>query len=696
MSLDTARCSSTSTCVLKHLMWTTALVVLALSGCGGGSGGSTGSGGGGGGGGGGNTTYTIGGTITGASGTVVLQNNGGNNLSSGNGNFTFSTAVASGAAYTVTVLTPPTGQTCTVTNQAGNASANVTNVAVACTTKQLSIGGTVSGLSNGATVVLDNNGGDSLRVSASGGFTFQTKVAYGAAYDVSVFAHPSGQTCTVTNGTAGAGGATADVTNVAVACTTNGITVSGTLAGLTGTVVLQNNLGDNLAVAAPATAFAFPGALANNGAYAVTVFAQPTGQTCTVANGSGTAAASVTNVTITCANNNPTITVSGTLAGLAAGQSVILRLGYFQNGAQSQDLTVSANGIFTFGTPIPSGAFFSVVVLAPPATQRCTAQFNNGLSSTDANFTKVSCENTTTTYTAGGSVTGLDAGKSVFLLIEKNNSVLAVTGNTTFQFPNGFTPGTGVDVEIVQQPSGQTCILTNGNLTMNANVTNVLVTCIDNTTAPLSGTFRLSDAADFITLFPDGTYVTATLDNDTACGANKGNGVELGVYSYDQTTGAFSIKSNLIDSNGGCGVWDSGSGAIGTLQQTGHGQAAVLTFAPADNSKTLTLVPVAAVANTLVGSYRVPLTDNILIIGPDGHYLVADLDSGTPGVEYGCYTQTGTTDGNITPDISSTCKGVIKTDGNGGITGGPISYHIVDAYSFVGGDGSLIFRILPN
>ena len=42
-------------------------------------------------------TYTIGGTVSGLSGTVVLQDNGGDNLSvSGNGSFTFATPVDAG------------------------------------------------------------------------------------------------------------------------------------------------------------------------------------------------------------------------------------------------------------------------------------------------------------------------------------------------------------------------------------------------------------------------------------------------------------------------------------------------------------------------------------------------------------------------------------------------------------------------
>ena len=81
-----------------------------------------------------------------------------------------------------------------------------------------SVGGTVSGLSG--TVVLQDNGADQLSVSASGSFTFATQLASGAAYNVTVQANPSGQTCTVSNGSGTVG--SANVTNVAVSCAASG------------------------------------------------------------------------------------------------------------------------------------------------------------------------------------------------------------------------------------------------------------------------------------------------------------------------------------------------------------------------------------------------------------------------------------------------------------------------------------------
>jgi Putative esterase len=166
------------------------------------------------------TTHTIGGTVSGLSGTAVLQNNGGNDLNvSSNGSVTFTTPLTTGSAYGVTVRTNPAGQTCTVANGSGTVgTSNVTNVAVNCSNAATySIGGTASGLS-GAAVVQDNSG-DNLSVAANGGFTFATRLTPGSAYNITVLSNPSGQTCTVSSGTGTV--ATASVTNVGVTCASN-------------------------------------------------------------------------------------------------------------------------------------------------------------------------------------------------------------------------------------------------------------------------------------------------------------------------------------------------------------------------------------------------------------------------------------------------------------------------------------------
>ena len=76
-------------------------------------------------------TFTVGGTVEGLSGTIVLQDNGADSLSiAENGAFTFPAAIAAGGRYTVTVLAQPAGQTCTVGSGEGITSANVSAVSV--------------------------------------------------------------------------------------------------------------------------------------------------------------------------------------------------------------------------------------------------------------------------------------------------------------------------------------------------------------------------------------------------------------------------------------------------------------------------------------------------------------------------------------------------------------------------------------
>lgn len=170
-------------------------------------------------------SFTIGGMISGLTGAgLVLQDNGGNNLSVGAGatSFAFPAAILSGGSYNVTVLSQPSGpsQTCVVANGSGLVTnANVTSVQVTCTTDSFTIGGTTSGLTGTGLVLLDN-GGNNLTISAGAtSFTFTAPIASGASYNVTVFSQPSNpsQTCGITNGSGPV--TNANITSVQVACT---------------------------------------------------------------------------------------------------------------------------------------------------------------------------------------------------------------------------------------------------------------------------------------------------------------------------------------------------------------------------------------------------------------------------------------------------------------------------------------------
>ena len=82
------------------------------------------------------TTDSIGGIVAGLSGTVVLQNNGGDNLSlSSDGSFVFPVTLQPNTPYAVTVVTQPLNQVCSISNGTGTsgvAGTAVTNIAIAC------------------------------------------------------------------------------------------------------------------------------------------------------------------------------------------------------------------------------------------------------------------------------------------------------------------------------------------------------------------------------------------------------------------------------------------------------------------------------------------------------------------------------------------------------------------------------------
>lgn len=76
--------------------------------------------------------YTVGGTITGLVGTLVLESGGMSKSFTTNGAQVLTMPIPDGTTYALTVRTQPTGQTCTITNGSGTVHANVSDVLVTC------------------------------------------------------------------------------------------------------------------------------------------------------------------------------------------------------------------------------------------------------------------------------------------------------------------------------------------------------------------------------------------------------------------------------------------------------------------------------------------------------------------------------------------------------------------------------------
>lgn len=159
---------------------------------------------------------------------------------------------------------------------------------------------TVSNLQPGTSVTVLDDGQDSLTVSANGTVAFATSLASGALYSVTVATQPTGQTCTVSQGSGTVSGSNV---SVAVTCVAVFYSVSATVTGLTGQgLVLELNGSQDQIVVADGTV-TFPSGVMTGAPYAVTVKTQPTTrrEICGVSNGSGTIGqTNVTNVAVNC------------------------------------------------------------------------------------------------------------------------------------------------------------------------------------------------------------------------------------------------------------------------------------------------------------------------------------------------------------------------------------------------------------
>lgn len=253
--------------------------------------------------------FSISGNLTGLQGSVTLQNNGAESLTlNGSGSFSFSTQVAKGFTYNITVVSQPSGQFCDITNGSGTVDTSpINDITIICTSNRYSVGGTVTGLTGDLT--LNNNGSDSLVLNASGDFIFSNQLLNAASYVVTVEDQPDTQTCSVIDGDGVIDNAPVD--NINVTCVTNTFSVGGLVSGLTGNLTIQNNGGSDLIIAANGP-YVFPQELSVNGLYNVQINQNPVAQLCSISNASGQITnVDVNNVDIVCTANNLTVSLSG-------------------------------------------------------------------------------------------------------------------------------------------------------------------------------------------------------------------------------------------------------------------------------------------------------------------------------------------------------------------------------------------------
>ena len=422
------------------------------------------------------TTYSVGGSMSGlaAGKYAVLLNNGTNPRTvSSNGPFTFSTGLATGSAYRVSVGIQPSGQICTVTSASGTVSAaNVDSVSVTCA-NTYTVGGTVTGLDTSGLVL--RLGTSSLLVaSGATSFKFSSALQSGATYAVTVGIQPSGYRCVVTSGIGTI--TSSSISNVSVACQRT-YTVSGTISGLTASGLVLSLNGASKIVTSGATSFSFASGLTVGTAYNVAVQAQPAGLICSVLNASGTITSSnITDVSVACVL--PTYTVGGAISNLS-GNGLTLSL---NTGSQTASPASGATS-YTFANGINAGSY-TVTITSQPTGQTCSLVNDVG-TVTSSNISNVNVTCTTNSSSSSSS-------SSTSSAVTPPPIVLPDTGQT-----GDFTTTPGEDSDTTQNPPSYT---DNGNGTITDNVTGLMWQKSD------SGEIDFTNAAAYCTNSTTGGY----------------------------------------------------------------------------------------------------------------------------------------------------------------------------------------------
>ncbi|WCL50069.1 hypothetical protein [Leptospira sp. GIMC2001] len=319
----------------------------------------------------------------------------------------------------------------------------------------------VSGLSGSGLVIQVNSSSD-LNVREDGQYEFDRTFKANEAYNVSILTQPNDpiQECSVAggNGVFGSG----NVTSVLINCAADRFAIGGSITGLEGItgITITNNGGDSLTIFSPNAEFAFPTTLVAGVSYNVEISAQPNHpiQNCTITNGSGTISETdITNINISCTTLGYPIEVE--VSGLSSG-NLSLRL----NG--SQNLNLSANGIYLFPNDVLIGDAYNLNIFAQPTNHICSINPSSGFIvgskiTVDANcfsiidqnprnqtllmtdqsirFVFSDSVNVASCVGVGPSTLDLVAGSPNFVLSTTNfaNDTLTVT-------PNGSTWNTGI------------------------------------------------------------------------------------------------------------------------------------------------------------------------------------------------------------------------------------------------------------
>lgn len=391
-----------------------------------------------------------------------------------------------------------------------------------------SVGGTVSGVSTGKSVTLLDNGGDAVAVSADGNFQFPTKLVQGKPYAATVSTWPSGENCTVTNGSGTVG--TANVTNIAVTCTLKPLFAyavnsnDGTISAFTLDVTTGMPVANGPAVPV--------------GSGPLSLIIDPAGKYVYVAN-----AADSTITTLSIDPNTGLLTVVGSPTATGIQPNSIARTpnGKFAYTANFGDNTLSAfsvntgTGALTALAPITAGATPSTVTINSAGTFAYVVNANSG--NTAGTAMAFAINSSTGAFTQVGTPVGTGntpqfiavtpAGSFAYVANSADNTIgIYSIGNAGALAASGTPVSTGANSNpyyMAISPSGG--FLYEANVLSN----NVNVFSINPANGALTLVQTVTTGTDPVTILinPAGTfaYVVNGVDNTVVA------------YSIDATTG---------------------------------------------------------------------------------------------------------------------------------------------------------------
>ena len=169
----------------------------------------------------------------------------------------------------------------------------------------------------------------------------------------------------------------ADLTACGGSDGTPAYTVGGTVSGLAaGSSLTITNGGNDALTVSTNGAFTFKTPLVAGARYAAVVSAAPALQACTVTKGSGTvSSAAVNSIAVVCVGP---FSVGGHVSGLSSNTSLTIT----DNGADA--LIISADGSFTFPTPLKPGASYAAAISALPSGEKCGLTGSSGTVATSS------------------------------------------------------------------------------------------------------------------------------------------------------------------------------------------------------------------------------------------------------------------------------------------------------------------------